>query len=163
RGASVVKKRARTPSPMIATGRPSSTWSGVNHPPAASSRLVRRKYVVSTPTTFPERCRPSRVMVVLRTISALVTSTAGITRAIAAHGSASVGLVGQPHELEFRLIRRAREDDAVALREPLLDDDLIIVHRARDDFLLEHAPAGLLVHVRHAAVRAEGLERHVER
>src|SRR5205823_7394096 len=82
-GASVVKKRARTPSPMMATGRPSSTWSGVNHPPAASSRLVRRKYVVSTPTTFPERCRPSRVMVVLRTISALVTSTAGITRAIA--------------------------------------------------------------------------------
>src|SRR2546430_2875566 len=83
RGSSVVKKRARTPSPMMATGRPRSTWSGVNHAPLASATLVSRKYVVSTPTTRPERCRPSRVRVVFSTISALVTSTAGITRAIA--------------------------------------------------------------------------------
>jgi hypothetical protein len=39
--------------------------------------------VVSTPTTFPERRRPSRVMSVLRTTSALVVSTSGRTRAIA--------------------------------------------------------------------------------
>ena len=82
-GSSVVKKRDRTPSPMIATGRPRSTCSGVNGSPLASARFVRRKYVVSTPTTLPERCRPSRVIVVFKTISAQATSTAGITRAIA--------------------------------------------------------------------------------
>ena len=42
-GLSVVKKRLRTPCPMMATGSPRSTWSGVNHSPFPSSRLVSRK------------------------------------------------------------------------------------------------------------------------
>jgi hypothetical protein len=37
---------------------------------------------VSTPTIFPERRRPSRVTIVLRTISLLVASTFGITMAM---------------------------------------------------------------------------------
>ena len=82
-GSSVVKNRVRTPSPITATGSPRSTCSGVNPVPAASPRFVSRKYVVSTPTTLPERRRPSRVSDVLSTISALVTSTPGTTRAIA--------------------------------------------------------------------------------
>ena len=82
-GASVVKNRLRTPWPMMATGSPRWTCIGLNQLPELSSRFVRRKYVVSTPTTFPERRSPSRVMEVLRTISAAAASTAGMPAAIA--------------------------------------------------------------------------------
>ena len=82
-GSSVVKKRERTPCPMIATGRPPATWRGVYQLPLASAKLLRRKYVVSTPTSLPERRRPSRVIVEFRTISPLVVSTSGTTWRIA--------------------------------------------------------------------------------
>jgi hypothetical protein len=65
---------------MIATGRPFSIWYGLKNAPSLSASFVRRKYVVSTPTTFPDRRRPSRVMVVFTTISALATSTPGTMR-----------------------------------------------------------------------------------
>ncbi len=82
-GASVVKNRVRTLYPMIATGSPRSACSRVKCAPSPSSRLVRSKYEVSTPTTLPVRRRPSRVTLVLSTSSALVITTDGMPRAIA--------------------------------------------------------------------------------
>src|SRR2546427_562523 len=73
----------RAPSATIATGQPRSAGSGGNGSPPASARFVGRKYVVAPPPTLPERCRPSRVIVVFKPISAQAPSTAGIARAVA--------------------------------------------------------------------------------
>src|SRR5438093_83162 len=286
-GSSVVKKRDRTPSPMIATGRPRSTCSGVNGSPLASARFVSRKYDVSTPTTLLERCRPSRVIVVFRTISAQAASTPGITRAIASASAyvspgancftsfsdrSSIGpslcstsgviirllepsrrscsrisrsaplpmasmamteatpnripsevrkarsllcrsastavrnvelargpsstrsrarvarsrrttsiLVGrlpsrvagrgchtraggrQPREREALGVRGRRQQHPIVRTEAADDDHLVVVHRARDDLLLDDPSARLLVHERQPAFAAERLEGHEQR
>ena len=83
-GSSVVKNRVFTPCPMIATGAPSATCMAANRLPSTTVRFRMSKYVVSTPTTFPERRRPSRVTSVCSTISPLAVLTLGTTERIAA-------------------------------------------------------------------------------
>src|SRR5437762_7808765 len=68
------------------------------------------------------------------------------------------------NELYFQscFIRRRHEQHLVTLLETALDDDLVVIHHARLDLLLDDVAAAALVDERKATIVRDRLERHRE-